>query len=91
MRFGPDEKDDFYDLASIPSSDLRLCAIMHILHAAVAFNRIASARTLMAAGADAGHYNWRGQTPLFTSASIGHVPLVRLCCTSTMPASTTQQ
>ena len=29
MRFGPDEKDDFYDLASILSSDLRLCA-MHM-------------------------------------------------------------
>ena len=54
MRFGPDDADDF-DLASIPSSDLPVIK-MHMLHAVVAFNRIANARTLLAAGADAGHY-----------------------------------
>ena len=75
MRFGPDDADDF-DLASIPSRDLPVIT-MHMLHAVVAFNRIANALTLLAAGADAGHY-WRGQTPLFTSASIGNVSLVRL-------------
>ena len=44
---------------------------MDMLHAVFAFNRIANARTLLAAGADAGHY-WQGQTPLSTSASIGN-------------------
>ena len=43
----------------------------------VAFNRIANALTLLAAGADAGHY-WQGQTPRFASTSIGNVSLVRL-------------
>ena len=49
VRLGPAEGKDDFDLASIPSSDLRLCA-MHMLHAAVAFNRIATARTRHAPG-----------------------------------------
>ena len=76
MRFGTDDNDDF-DLTSVePSSSLPVCA-GRMLHATVAFNRIGNARTLLAAGAEPEQY-WRGQTPLFTSASIGHVSLVRL-------------
>ena len=76
VRFGTDDKDDF-DLASIePSSSLPVCA-GRMLHATVAFNRIANARTLLEAGAEPEQY-WRGQTPLFTSASIGNVSMVRL-------------
>ena len=50
---------------------------MTLLHRAIIFNRVASIRTLLAAGADAGHY-WRGQTPLFAAATLGHIWLVRL-------------
>ena len=76
MRFGTDDNDDF-DLTSIePSSSLPVCA-GRMLHATVAFNRIGNARTLLAAGAEPEQY-WRGQTPLFTSASVGNVSMVRL-------------
>ena len=76
VRFGTDDNDDF-DLASIePSSSLPVAA-GRMLHATVAFNRIGNARTLLAAGAEPEQY-WRGQTPLFTSASIGNVSMVRL-------------
>ena len=76
VRFGTDDNDDF-DLASIePSSSLSVAA-GRMLHATVAFNRIGNARTLLAAGAEPEQY-WRGQTPLFTSASIGNVSMVRL-------------
>ena len=76
VRFGTDDNDDF-DLASIePSSSLSVAAD-RMLHATVAFNRIGNARTLLAAGAEPEQY-WRGQTPLFTSASIGNVSMVRL-------------
>jgi hypothetical protein len=75
VKFGPDDADDF-DLSQVPSSTQQL-TFMYLLHMAVIFNRTANVRTLLAAGADAGHY-WRGQTALFTAASIGRVWLVRM-------------
>ena len=44
MKFGPDDTDDF-DLATIPSSDLRVIT-MNMLHAAVVFNRLAVCHSL---------------------------------------------
>ena len=48
-----------------------------MLHVAVTYNRLSNVRTLLAAGADAGHY-WRGQTALFIASSLGHIWLVRM-------------
>ena len=71
VRFGSE-----YDLSQVPCGDQRL-VYMALLHLAVTFNRVSNVRTLLAAGADAGHY-WRGQTPLFTAARFGHIWLVRI-------------
>jgi hypothetical protein len=64
---------------SLPGSDSPVCSLvkMLLLHLAVFFNRVGNVRTLLAAGAEAGHY-YRGHAPLFSAAMLGHTRLVRI-------------
>ena len=79
LKLGPLDQGNDVDLDGYQSREdvdqQLLCVVL--LHLAVNFNRSGNVRTLLAAGADAGHY-YGGQSPLFLAARLGHILLVRM-------------